>query len=66
MEQGIYTNKMEGETRGGVLEDKADNSTMKCSILPEGQAMSNIGYEGGRDVIYQRGYGDHPNTVSMI
>ena len=48
------------------MEDKADNSTMKCSILPEGQAMSTIGYEGGRDVIYQRGYGDHPNTVSMI
>ena len=35
MKQDLYTNKME-ETRGGVLEAKADNSTMKYSILPEG------------------------------
>ena len=27
---------------------------------------STIDYEGGRDVIYERGYGDHPNTVSMM
>ena len=35
VKQGLHTNKMEGETRGGVLEDKADNSKMKCSILSE-------------------------------